>query len=287
VVTRSRPRSTRLLVVALVSISLAVITLDYRGGTDGPLAAAGRAAQEGIAPLQKAVTTVTRPVGDFFSGLAHLPSLQDENDRLNQQVKDLSVQVAAESYLRERLADLQDLLGLQGTLEPPSVAGVVIASGISNFDWSVTIDAGSDQGITAGMPVVTGGPTVDSAELVGRVTEVSPNASVVQLILDRRHAVAGVLSTSGETGLVTGQGDDDLRMELVTPRTEVDVPEPVYTTSYEVNGHPGLYPPGILIGTVDRVTPESNAIQESVAIRPAVDFSTLEFVLVLQTGTEG
>jgi cell shape-determining protein MreC len=95
------------------------------------------------------------------------------------------------------------------------------------------------------------------------------------------------LSSSGETGLVTGQGDDDLRMDLVTPGVGIGVTEPVYTTSYEVNGRPGRYPPGILIGTVDRVTPESNAIQESVAVRPAVDFSTLEFVLVLQTGSEG
>lgn len=273
--------------MVLVSISLAVITLDYRGGTEGPLAVAGRAAQEGIAPLQKAVTTVTRPIGDFFSGLAHLPSLQDENDRLTAQVQDLSAQVAAASYLREQLAALQDQLGLQGTLDPPSVAAVVIATGISNFDWSVTIDRGSEQGIEVGMPVVTGGPTLDAAELVGRVIQVTSHSSVVQLILDRRHAVAGVLSSSGETGLITGQGDDDLRMDLVTPGTGIGVPEPVYTTSYEVNGHPGRYPPGILIGTVDRVTPESNAIQESIQVRPAVDFSMLEFVLVLQIGTEG
>ena len=35
-----------------------------------------------MAPMQEAVTTVTEPVGDFFSGLAHLPSLADENERL-------------------------------------------------------------------------------------------------------------------------------------------------------------------------------------------------------------
>ena len=75
-VSRQRPRSTRLLVVVLVSISLAVITLDYREGQDGPLAGLGRDALAAMAPLQHAVTTVTRPIGDFFSGLAHLPSLE-------------------------------------------------------------------------------------------------------------------------------------------------------------------------------------------------------------------
>ncbi len=63
------------MVVVLVSISLAVITLDYREGENGPLAGLGRAALAAMAPLQQAVTTVIRPVGDFFSGLVHLPSL--------------------------------------------------------------------------------------------------------------------------------------------------------------------------------------------------------------------
>ena len=75
-VSRQHPRSTRLLVVVLVSISLAVITLDYREGEDGPLAGLGRIALATMAPLQEAVTTATRPIGDFFSGLVHLPSLE-------------------------------------------------------------------------------------------------------------------------------------------------------------------------------------------------------------------
>ena len=83
-VTRQRPRSTRLLVVALVSVSLAVITLDYRQGDSGPLAGLGGAAKAFMAPMQRAVTAVTEPVGDFFSGLAHLPSLADENERLKE-----------------------------------------------------------------------------------------------------------------------------------------------------------------------------------------------------------
>ena len=78
-----RPRSTRLLlVVALVSISLAMITLDYREGESGPLAGARpHGTRAAMAPLQEVVSTVTRPIGNFFSGLAHLPSLADENQR--------------------------------------------------------------------------------------------------------------------------------------------------------------------------------------------------------------
>ena len=78
-IVRPRPRRTRLLVAVLVSISLAVITVDYRQGDDGPLADLGEAALSLMAPLQRAVTNATRPIGDLFVSLAHLPSLASEN----------------------------------------------------------------------------------------------------------------------------------------------------------------------------------------------------------------
>jgi len=95
VVSRQHPRSTRLLVVVLVSISLAVITLDYREGEDGPLAGLGRVALATMAPLQEAVTTATRPIGDFFSGLVHLPSVEKENERLRRENQELAAAIAA------------------------------------------------------------------------------------------------------------------------------------------------------------------------------------------------
>ena len=94
-VTRQRPRSTRLLVVVLVSVSLAVITLDYRQGEGGPLAALGDAAKTAMAPLQRAMTNVTRPIGNFFSGLAHLPSLEARESAPARRDRRLRGEVAA------------------------------------------------------------------------------------------------------------------------------------------------------------------------------------------------
>lgn len=286
---RTRPRNTRLLVVVLVSASLAIITLDYRQGQDGPLAAVGRAVQEVMAPMQKAVTTATRPVGDFFTGLAHLPTLARENQDLKDQLVTAQTEIARFTQQQQQLQTLLDLLGLKQTLSPSGVAAVVIANGVSNFDWSVTIDKGSNDGIQVDQPVVAG--TADAPRLVGRIASVTPISSVVQLILDRDWHAAGVLSPSKETGLLSGQGDQDLQMDGIDPGTPVDLtkPEPfnVFTVSYEVNGQRGLYPPGILVGTVSRVFQGTNEIQTSVSVRPAVDFSALEYVLVLGTTKGG
>jgi len=179
VVTRQRPRSTRLLVVALVSISLAVITLDYRQGASGPLAGVGTAAKSVMAPMQRAVTTVIEPVGDFFSGLAHLPSLADENERLQEENDALRTQIASDAYEQEQYRGLLDLMELRGSLDPTSVPALVIANGISNFEYTITIDKGSNAGIEVDQPVATGFP--GSPMLVGRVVQVTPTSSDVRL----------------------------------------------------------------------------------------------------------
>lgn len=280
---RPRPRSTRLLVVGLVSASLAIITLDYRQGPDGPLAAVGEQAQMIMAPLQEAVTTATEPLGDFFSGLANLPSLQDENERLKRELADSQTEAARDAELRSDYLAMLDLLELKGTLDPTGVPAVVIGSGVSNFDWSITIDAGSNDGIEVDMPVVTG--TTEAPRLVGIVVAVNALSSEVQLLIDRDYRVGAELSASGETGIVIGQGDEDLRMDLISPGTEIDIetePVQVFTTSYQVGEATGLYPPNILIGSVSRVFEGTNEIQTAVSVRPAVDFSALEFVLVLR-----
>jgi rod shape-determining protein MreC len=270
-------------VVILVAISLAIITVDYRAGDAGPLAAAGRAVSSAIAPLQDAVSSVVRPIGDFFSSLARLPSLAERNEELQAQVDDLKTAHQVNQELRRRLDSLRNLLGLQTTIQR-SVAASVIASGVSNFEWTVTIDRGSDDGIEVDMPVIAG--TSGEPRLVGRVLRVTPISADVQLLIDRDFAVAGRLSTSNETGLVEGRGEDDLRMDLLSPGVEVPETEPesVFTVSYRVNGQRGLYPPGLLIGTVSRAYSEPDSVESYVTIRPAVDFSTLEFVLVLTRG---
>ena len=161
---------------------------------------------------------------------------------------------------------------------------VVIANGVSNFEYTITIDKGSDDSIEVDQPVATGFP--GSPMLVGRVVQVTPTSSDVLLIVDRDYAVAATVEGTDEAGLVEGQGDADLRMSLVEPGTLIEGDESVFTQGYEVNDEAGLYPPGMLIGQVSRTVPAENETQEYIEVRPAVDFETLQFVLVLQARTE-
>lgn len=280
----SRARSARLLVIALVSASLVTITLDYRQGEGGPLSTAGDAALAVISPLQEAVSTVTKPIGNFFSTLVRLPAIRRENRELQDRVAELEQQIATTTADAARLQQLEALLGVRETLGAGilTVAAEVIANGVSNFDWTITIDRGSQDGISVDMPVVA------SAGLVGHVTRVAPNSAVVELIIDPDSSVAGRLDVSRSTGLLSGEGDRDLEMGLVDVETEVQPGEQVVTAGYEIPGvGQGLYPPGILIGSVSRVLGDDVGLEKFITVRPAVDFSTLDVVLVVLPDASG
>ena len=275
---RSRARSTRLLVVALVSVSLVTITIDYREGDDGPLASAGNAALAVVSPLQEVVSKVTHPIGNFFSTLFRLPSIRHERDVLRERVDSLETQLAETRADQTRLADLEALFGLRESLGPKveTTAAQVIANGVSNFEWTIEIDKGSSDGIVRDMPVIA------SSGLVGHIVQVAPNSSRVQLIIDPDSFVAGRLDVSRQTGLLSGEGNQDLQMSLVESAAEVEPDERVVTAGYKIRDvAESLYPPNVLIGTVSRVLEQDAATEKFVTVRPAVDFSSLSLVLVV------
>jgi rod shape-determining protein MreC len=266
------------LVVTLVSISLVTITIDYRQGDEGPLSTASEAALVILAPLQEAVSKVTRPVGNFFSTLIRLPSIRHERDILAERVTALEADLSTTQADLDRLAELEALFQVQSGLGPKveTRAAQVIGNSVSNFEWAIVIDQGTDAGITEDMPVISSGG------LVGHVIRVGPSSSRVRLIIDPDSFVAGRLDISDQTGLLAGQGTDDLRMGLVAPDVEVTPDERVLTAGYRLEGvAQSLYPPNVLIGTVSRVLDEDSATEKLVTVRPAVDFSSLSLVLVV------
>ncbi len=267
--------------VSLVAASLTIITVDYRAGERGPLAAAGQATSTAIAPLQRAVSNVVQPISNFFSSLGDLPSLASRNRALERQVEELKAAQQLNAELAKRIETLEGMLGLEAILRRPIAARVIARSGVSNFEWTITIDKGSDHGIEVDMPVVTGAS--DGPRLVGKVVRVTPISSMIQLLIDRDFAVAGKLSTSQEAGMVEGRGEEDLQMDLLAPGIQISETEPeaVFTLGFEVEGQSSLFPPDLLIGTVSRAFSEPGSVETFVTVRPAVDFSTLQYVVVI------
>ena len=268
----------------LVAVSMGVISLDYRQPQNGPLASAGRVMSGAMAPLQRAVTAVTRPVGNFFIALAHLPTNQQTIDQLRTDIANLRSGAISVSDLQRRLTELEQQAGVVNQWGSTVVQADVIANGLPNDQWTLTIGKGSTSGIGVDMPVITGGP--DGARLVGKVIAVTGSTADVRLVNDPDFGVAAQLASTGVTGEVQGRGAGDLQMNLVDVSSVVQAGDAVLTKRYTINGQPGLFPSGIVIGTVSRTLPaETGDPNLLVVVQPAVDFSNLDYVAVIETGS--
>lgn len=264
----ARPRFTLLL---LVLTSVTLLTLDFRG--DGALSGVRSGAREVLSPLQGIAGAVTRPLGDIVQGVIHRGDLEAENAQLRAQLEEARGAAAeAEDAQRERraLLDIQDL-DFAGDI--PNVPARVISSTPSNFELAVVIDRGTDHGIAQDMPVVSG------AGLVGRITEVSSNRSVVRLLTDLTFSVGVRFTSSGDVGVATGRGrDEPMRVDLIDSTTAVGRRELVVTSGLQQSA----YPAGIPVGRVDTAKSVAGEDEKRVTIRPLVDLKRLAFVKVLQ-----
>jgi rod shape-determining protein MreC len=276
--TYRRARSTRLLLIGLLLASLVTITIDSRAGDRGPLAALGRIGLAIVSPLQEGVSAVVRPIGSFFSNVFRAGSLQAENEALQDTIAELRIQLQEYYELKRgfdelaRVVQLEEELGIQG------FGARVVAEGPSNYEWSVIVDKGSADGVYDDMPVMSG------SGLVGRVIQVSPGSSTVMLVIDPDSFVAARLAESGEVGLLQGNRSEDLQFSLLDPEVEVEPGELVVTSGYHLqNGTDvGIFPPGIPIGEVSLVDNDPADLERVVHVRPFVDFTRPDLVLMVQ-----
>jgi rod shape-determining protein MreC len=272
-----RTRSTRGLVILLVTASLVIITVDYREGTGGPLSKLSDGLHTVVAPMQDAVSKVFHPVAAFFGALAHSFSNEKKVKELQQQVDQLRTDQAQYEVALQELHDKEALLGVAKSYEFRTTGANVIDNGVSNFEWTIGINKGSKAGLKVDMPVLS------AQGLVGRIAQVTPFSSVVLLVIDPDSEVATRLVESEETGLVKGEGRADMSMSSLDQTVEVADGEPVITSGYTG----GLFPPGIPVGMVSQVEHDPSTGAISVSVAPYVDFSKLDTVLVVTSFSGG
>jgi rod shape-determining protein MreC len=168
----------------------------------------------------------------------------------------------------ERLTELLDYTSIR--TEQDFVTADVIDVDQSGQRRTVTINRGTRDGIRIGMPVVT------EQGLVGRILQVSANASRVLLITDPTSAVSARLQTNRLEGTVIGQLSGNLRLTFIPLDTEINEGDLVVTS-----GLGGNFPPDIVIGQVTSIRQFEFELYQESQVRSLNDFNTLEFVLVI------
>jgi rod shape-determining protein MreC len=273
-----RTRRARLLVALLLSAAIVLVTIDYRTKGDGPLDAIGRAIMTAIGPLQDGVSAALRPVGNFLAGFTQVPSLKAQISKLQEENALLQQREHQVADIARELEELRALLGLQRQrLDLKFVTVRVTGVGPSNFEHTVFIDRGTSGGVRKDMPVIAG------AGLVGRVVSVSANSARVLLLIDPSSAVAARIASNGETGVIHGQSGAELQFDLFDAQAAVKVGDEVVTSGYRG----GVYPAGVPLGEISRVEKPTGSLSRRVWIRPHVDFTSLDHLLVVtKTGVQ-
>ncbi len=194
-----------------------------------------------------------------------------DNERLRAELLTLRGQLQQETALADRARVLEGLLALKATVPTPTLAARVIAGDPTPGSLTVTIDRGTADGVLENMAVI--GP----AGVIGRVMGVpAAHAAHVQLLIGRDASAGAVLERLSAGGIVQGGGDPPLQMRYVSTAVDIAAGDRVLTS-----GQDRMYPAGLLIGTVTGAVKGSMGEYKLVAIRPAVDFSHLDGVLVL------
>jgi rod shape-determining protein MreC len=265
-------RRVRLTLVLLLLTAFTLTALDYNTARSGPLATVRRGIDRIFGPIERTVGGAASSVGDALGGLPRLGSYQSENKKLQRENDRLRGLLASRDGLQCQVDELNALLHLVSYTNYSTVpARVVAVDSAGGFEWTATIDAGSDDGLKAGMSVVTG------AGLVGRTTEVSSGTSRVLLLADPQFQVAGTLIGQTALGFAKGHGSGPMTYSLASTRSVVRKGAVLLTTGSDT------YAPGIPIGTVTNVTPDTNAISRTATIAPFVDVAALDLVGVITT----
>ena len=266
-----RSGRSRFTLALLILTSVTVLTLDFRGSS--AIHSVRNSASSAFSPVRDAAGRVFSPVSNAWKGLFHYGDVTKENERLRAQLEDAQGQAAQGADAKKQLEELSSVEGIVQFTQLPSVTSEVISGPLTNFEHTLEIDRGSSKGIKVGMPVVTG------AGLIGRVVDVQGNRSVIKLLTDP-DIVAGIrLASSGETGLLHGQGDGKpLVIDAgIEPKVNVPMDEMVLTSGEDRATFPGAIP----IGRVSKAELADGQLTQVLTVTPLADLGRLTFVKVL------
>jgi rod shape-determining protein MreC len=223
--------------------------------------------------FQRAVASGFGGIGHVWSGYIGLRNLKAENDSLKLQLADAQLGAQKQRALADRARALEQLLDLRDRTNVRTLAAEIIGEAPTPDFRTVTIDKGSVHGLKTDMAVLAPGG------VVGRVVKPSARSAIIQLLIDRNAAAGVIIERSRAQGVAMGAGDGRLRLEYMSEAFDVAVGDDVVTSGID-----NIYPKGFSIGKID-VIEKSGGAYKKITIKPAVDFSALENVLIVLTPT--
>lgn len=272
--------TTRLLAVILLIAAVCLGLAAYTGaaGQDSPVSAAVGTV---LAPLQKGVSVVSGKAEHLIAHFQDYDAMEAENKELRKKVAELEQQVRNAQIAVDENEQLRVLTGL--VKNNPTFhydMAEVIAHSPGQWTTTISIDKGTMDGVAENDLVVT------AEGMVGYVSLAAPNYSQVTTVLDTNMQAGALVTRTRESGVAQGDyelmGDGMLRMSYLGKDSDVVIGDTIQTS-----GEGGIFPKGIMIGTVERVMTEENGMNNYAVIRPFVDPADATDVYIITDVTAG
>lgn len=229
-----------------------------------------------LSPFELGYSKSARASGDLWDHYVMLLDVARENDELKQRIQAIESQnsrLLEYKYENERL---RRLLQYPETPDLQRIPAAVIGRDPSNWIQGVTIDRGSDDGVSEGMAVI------DGVAIVGQVVMVTSRTAKVMLLTDSTSSIDAIVQNSRAEGIVEGVEGRKLELRYVIKDFTVQTGDRVIASGLD-----GIFPKGTLIGVVTDVRRSSSGIFQQIDVQASVDLTRLENVLVLAPKTSG
>ncbi len=277
-------RRRRVVLGLLVALSLILLTAYFGEAAGGGLHSVQRGFLTVVSPIQDGASRALKPVRDLFGWFGDTIDAKGQRDSLRKQLDQLRAQQINDIAAIREAQQLQALLGLDHELsltDYTPLAARVIGRSPTLWYSVINVDRGSSDGVHVDDPVI------DGDGLVGKVTTVTPGASVVTLITDHTSGVSARVLQSGVQGIVQpAVGDPNgLVLQYLQPGDVVNRGEEIITSGTVSSRLDSIFPRGIPIGTVTSV--DKSSLVESARVSPHAKFGQLDYVQILMRRNNG
>jgi rod shape-determining protein MreC len=251
------------------TVSVLLVVLYLSGGVVSGLRSAANFV---TSPFTWTVNEIARPIGHMFAGAINYSDVVSQNQKLRYELGKAELKANESWAENQELQQLSTQLNVPFVGSLPTVAAQVTALSPTNFAATVNISKGTDSGVLVGMPVVANGG------LVGIVTQTTPHGATVRLISDVSSLIGVTFGSNKTSIVVSGQGvNNGLAASSVPLTSSVRAGTVLFTNGLDG----GLYPAGLPVAKVSKVTLTPGAATYNLSLQPLADLRALVYLDVV------
>lgn len=269
----------KLLTIVLVLCLAFTIFIGLTASRKGNVGAIQNIVGSVIAPVQKYVYIAGQRVSNMFYFVASISSTRKENMQLKSDVDKLNQKLLDYDDYKKENEELNKLLTFKNSHQNLTLKGANVIGKVGEnwFDMFV-LNVGTSDGVKNGQYVI------NAEGLIGKIIEVNKNTSKVITLLDSKANIPVQITSIGEIGMLSGYGSSSegklCKVDYLSIETKAKEGDTVATSNI-LSDADNLVPSDIIVGFVQRVEDEKPNLAKAAYIKPAVDFSKIEKVLVI------